>query len=163
MSLPQTASFDNTQASSWSVKIIIPFTFTHFFPIVYNFFVSYTQTHLKQSLALTSHSDLEPIMISFKLGSFPIFFPSLDESTFSLHFFPSFTLSLRSYPGLRLLAQPKGFVVAQLLSRVRRLTSPWTATRQASLSFSISQSLLKFLSIDDFQCLISSPDLSPKH
>ena len=34
-------------------------------------------------------------------------------------------------------------VVVQLLSRVRLFVTPWTAARQASLSFTISQSLLK--------------------
>ena len=35
----------------------------------------------------------------------------------------------------------------QLLSRVRLFATPWTAACQASLSFSISQSLLKFMSL----------------
>ena len=35
----------------------------------------------------------------------------------------------------------------QLLSRVRLFVTPWTATCQASLSFTISQSLLKVMSI----------------
>ena len=33
-------------------------------------------------------------------------------------------------------------VVVQLLSRVRLFATPWTAARQVSLSFSISQTLL---------------------
>ena len=40
------------------------------------------------------------------------------------------------------------FVVAQLLSRVWLFATPWTAARQASLSFTISQSLLKLMSIE---------------
>ena len=36
----------------------------------------------------------------------------------------------------------------QLLSRVRLFTTPWTAARQASLSFTNSRSLLKFMSIE---------------
>ena len=40
------------------------------------------------------------------------------------------------------------FVVVQLLSCVRLFATPWTATRQASLSFIISQSLLKLMSIE---------------
>ena len=36
----------------------------------------------------------------------------------------------------------------QLLSRVQLFATPWTAARQASLSFTISQSLLKLLSIE---------------
>ena len=39
-------------------------------------------------------------------------------------------------------------VVVQLLSRVRLSATPWTAARQASLSFTISQSLLKLMSIE---------------
>ena len=38
--------------------------------------------------------------------------------------------------------------VAQLLSRVRLSVTPWTAARQASLSFTISRSLLKLMSIE---------------
>ena len=39
-------------------------------------------------------------------------------------------------------------VVVQSLSRVWLFVTPWTATRQASLSFTISQSLLKRMSIE---------------
>ena len=38
--------------------------------------------------------------------------------------------------------------VVQLLSRVRLFAIPWTAARQASLSFTISRSLLKLMSIE---------------
>ena len=40
------------------------------------------------------------------------------------------------------------FIVVQLLSRVRLFATPWTAARQASLSFTISQSLLKLMFIE---------------
>ena len=40
------------------------------------------------------------------------------------------------------------FVVLQLLSHVRLFAIPWIAARQASLSFTISQNLLKLLSIE---------------
>ena len=40
------------------------------------------------------------------------------------------------------------FVVVQLLSRVRLFSTPWTAAHQASLSFTISWSLLKVMSIE---------------
>ena len=40
------------------------------------------------------------------------------------------------------------FVVVQSLSHVRLFATPWTATRQASLSFTISKSLLKLMSIE---------------
>ena len=39
------------------------------------------------------------------------------------------------------------FVVVQSLSRVQLFVTPWTAAHQASLSLTISQSLLKFMSI----------------
>ena len=38
--------------------------------------------------------------------------------------------------------------VVQSLSHVQLFTTPWTTARQASPSFSISQSLLKFMSIE---------------
>ena len=40
------------------------------------------------------------------------------------------------------------FVVIQLLSRVWRFVTPWTAAHTASLSFSIFPSLLRFVSIE---------------
>ena len=39
-------------------------------------------------------------------------------------------------------------VVVQLLSHVRLFATPWTAAHQASLSFTMSQSLLKIMSIE---------------
>ena len=39
-------------------------------------------------------------------------------------------------------------VVVQLLSHVRIFVTPWTEARQASLSFTISHSLLKLMSIE---------------
>ena len=44
--------------------------------------------------------------------------------------------------------QPRVFVVVQLLSCVRLFATPWTAAHQASLSFTISRSLLKFMSLE---------------
>jgi len=41
-----------------------------------------------------------------------------------------------------------GFVVIQSLSLVPLFLTPWSATHQASLSFTISQSLLKVMSIE---------------
>ena len=40
------------------------------------------------------------------------------------------------------------FLVVQSLSRIQLFAPPWTAARQASLSFTISQSLLKLMSIE---------------
>ena len=39
-------------------------------------------------------------------------------------------------------------IVVQSLSHVKLCATPWTAARQAPLSFTISQSLLKFMSIE---------------
>ena len=41
-----------------------------------------------------------------------------------------------------------GNFVVQWLTHVRLFATPWAATRQTSLSFTISQSLLKFMSIE---------------
>ena len=43
---------------------------------------------------------------------------------------------------------PGTVVVVQLLSCVRSFATPWTAAHQASLSFSLSRSLLKIMSIE---------------
>ena len=51
-------------------------------------------------------------------------------------------LSIKKSPG------PDGFTVVQLLCCVRLFVTPWTATHQASLSFTISRSLLRFMSIE---------------
>ena len=42
----------------------------------------------------------------------------------------------------------KHLVMVQPLSRVQLFVSPWTAARPASLSFTISQSLFKLISIE---------------
>ena len=49
---------------------------------------------------------------------------------------------LRDKPQLR------NILVVQYLSHVRLFVTPWTAAHQASLSFTISQSLLKLMSIE---------------
>ena len=41
-----------------------------------------------------------------------------------------------------------GFTVVQSISCVRLFETPWTAAHQASLSFTVSQSLLKLMSIE---------------
>ena len=53
-------------------------------------------------------------------------------------------------------------VVVQSLSRVQLFATPWTAAWQTFLSFTISQSLLKLMSIDAIQPfhLLSSPSLA---
>ena len=51
-------------------------------------------------------------------------------------------------------------VVVQLLSYVRLFMTPWTAAHQVSLSITISQSLLKFISIES---VMPSNHLIPCH
>ena len=51
---------------------------------------------------------------------------------------------LTFYPSFRL----EYHVAVQSLGRVRLLVTPWTAARQASLSFTISRSLPEFMSIE---------------
>ena len=46
------------------------------------------------------------------------------------------------------LKMPKCILLVQLLSRVLLFATSWTAALQASMSFTISQSLLKFMSIE---------------
>ena len=54
------------------------------------------------------------------------------------HFFPSYHLTLALFT----------FVVVQLLSHICFFATPWTVACQASLSFTVSQSLLKFMSVE---------------
>ena len=53
------------------------------------------------------------------------------------------------------------FSLVQLLSHVRLFVTPWTAARQASLSITNSQSLLKLISIESVMpsnhLILSSP------
>ena len=64
----------------------------------------------------------------------------------------------------------QGVVVVQLFSRVQFFVTPWTATCQDSLSFTISQSLLKLMSIESVitsnhlilcRTLLLSPSIFP--
>ena len=50
-------------------------------------------------------------------------------------------------------------VVVQLLSRVQLFASPWTAARQVSLSFTVSQSLHKLVSIESILPDLIAEDL----
>ena len=54
-------------------------------------------------------------------------------------------------------------VVIQLLSHVRLFPTPWTAACQASLSFTISSSLLKFMSMMSLLKLKLSDPIQPSH
>ena len=49
---------------------------------------------------------------------------------------------------LKLTRCRKAIVVVQSLSHVQPFVAPWTAAGRASQSFSISQSLLKFMSVE---------------
>ena len=49
---------------------------------------------------------------------------------------------------LPLLKVRRPVVVVQLLSHVRLVVTPWTVAHQASLSFTVSWSLLKFMSFE---------------
>ena len=73
-----------------------------------------------------------------------------------------------THPSRRLrLERPRSCIAVQPLSRV--LLFPWTAARQASLSFTISQSLLKVMSIESvmpsnhliFYCPLLLPSIFP--
>ena len=57
--------------------------------------------------------------------------------------------------GKRQIHKPPGAVFDQLLSCVRLFVTLWTAARQASLSFTISQSLLTFMLIESV--MLSNP------
>ena len=59
---------------------------------------------------------------------------------------PSFLLSLVMFVTFLRFCIPN--MVVQSLSRVQLFETPWTAARQASLSFTISRSLLKLMSIE---------------
>ena len=52
------------------------------------------------------------------------------------------------YTSIYIQPQARLVVVVKLLSRVWLFATPWTAARQASLSFTISQSLFKLMSIE---------------
>ena len=62
-----------------------------------------------------------------------------------IHFFPLYPL-IRS--PLLVVSVFSFIVVVQALSRVQVFATPWTAAHQASLSFTISLSLLKLLSVE---------------
>ena len=57
---------------------------------------------------------------------------------------------------LKLTQHCKSIIVIQLLSHIWLFANPWTAARQASLSSTISQSLLKFMSIESVMLSIST-------
>ena len=52
------------------------------------------------------------------------------------------------YKNLFFLKRIEHVIVVQSLSRIRLFVTPWTEARQASLSFTFSQSLLKLMSIE---------------
>ena len=75
-----------------------------------------------------------------------------------------------SYTVLRRVSDIVFFVVVQSLSHVCLVVTPWTAARQAPLSSAVSQSLLKFMSIESLMlynhlilccCLLFLPSVFP--
>ena len=56
-------------------------------------------------------------------------------------------------------ALPQVVVVVQSLSHVQLLVTPWAAALQTSLSFTISQSLLKVMSIESTELIMPSNHL----
>ena len=61
-----------------------------------------------------------------------------------------------------LVEKPDPTFVVQLLSHIQLFATPWTAARQASLSFTISWSLLKLISVQPPHPLSSpSPAFNP--
>ena len=78
----------------------------------------------------------------------PASFPSIGSyGLCSSSFLPHFTWLLHDYFN-RFLFCHLPLVVVQLLSHVWLFVTPWAAVCQASLSFTISQSLLKLMSIE---------------
>ena len=61
---------------------------------------------------------------------------------------PSGHMKLNSIFSSIVLLMPSFVIVVQLLSRVRLFATSWTAECQASLSFTISWSMLRFMSIE---------------
>ena len=81
----------------------------------------------------------------------PVFPSSLLHSSWSLHFsLTGLPVLLRALPSMDFNRRNacESIVVVQSLSCVRLFVTPWTAACQASLSFTISQSLLKLMSIE---------------
>ena len=76
----------------------------------------------------------------------------------------AFPEKLMPLPQNYMCALPQRLVVVQLLSHVQLFATSWTVERQASLSFTISQSLLKLISIElmmPFNHFILSPCSPP--
>ena len=73
----------------------------------------------------------------------------LCSDQFNSHFLSSYTASPReNSPSFPPSTPAYGFVVVQLLSCVQHFVTPWTAAHQASLSFTVSQSLLRLMSFE---------------
>ena len=77
---------------------------------------------------------------------------ALSVNVFSSHDYSDTSMSFKN--------TEKTIVVVQLLSCVQLFVNPWTAACQASLSYTISQSLLKLMSIESVMPQLSHP-LSP--
>ena len=65
-----------------------------------------------------------------------------------LHFLGEYSYFLQCGLQITYIGITQGECGVQLLSRVQLFATPWAAARQASLSFTISWSLLRFMSIE---------------
>ena len=81
----------------------------------------------------------------FLIGQYGPFVPAFFHPS---ALFLNFSCIIACNSNLFLLLMYRFFVVFQLLSRVWLLATPWTAAFQASLSFTIPQSLHKLMSIE---------------
>ena len=88
------------------------------------------------------------VYCTFQLRNLGISLPPLARDCRNPHSLKKLSCMLNSHCIERLTCAKLSFVlVAQLLSPVQLFVTPWTAAGQASPSFTISQNLLKFMSI----------------
>ena len=83
------------------------------------------------------------------------FLPKLKHHISNCLIYPPSHISLRCLKFNKSKSDP--VVAVQSPSHIWILLTPWTAARQASLSFTISQSLLKFMSIESVILFLSQP------
>ena len=102
------------------------------------------------------------MILCIHLAASPYFCPFAAELprvavyTHWVPFLPSHSLSNTLVGLCSCLTTQPAIVVVQLLSHVRLFATPWTAARQASLSLTISQSLLKLTPTESVMLTISS-------
>ena len=74
-----------------------------------------------------------------------------------MSFWNSLAFSMIQRMFKRTVSHKRKFSSTQSLSRVQLFATPWTAACRASLSITISRSLLKFMSVESVMSSISSP------